>query len=129
MRPDDTRRILAEEEPERLDGSLRTAYAPRRAALRARSAMPAARKTLLWIAALICLALLAATAGETWSLWREQQMVAQTGAENQRIERDIQQTQQAIRQAQSPAVIEREARNLGYIRPGETSVIIAQPQP
>jgi hypothetical protein len=34
-----------------------------------------------------------------------------------------------VDQAQSPDVIEREARNLGYIYPGETPVIIAQPQP
>jgi cell division protein FtsB len=87
------------------------------------------RKPLLWLAALICLALLAATGGETWSLWQAQQSVAQTQSDNQRIERDIQQTQQAVNQAQSPGVIEREARNLGYIQPGDTPVVIARPQP
>jgi cell division protein FtsB len=87
------------------------------------------RKPLLWLAALICLALLAATGGETWSLWQAQQSVAQTQSDNQRIERDIQQTQQAVNQAQSPDVIEREARNLGYIQPGDTPVVIARPQP
>jgi cell division protein FtsB len=56
-------------------------------------------------------------------------MVAQARGENQRIERDIQQTRQAVNEAQAPGVIEREARNLGYIRPGETPVIIAQPRP
>ncbi|HZC06432.1 MAG TPA: septum formation initiator family protein [Ktedonobacterales bacterium] len=116
MRPEDTRRILAEEETERPD---RPPYAQPRNA----------RKPLLWVAALICLALLAATGGETWTLWQEQQTVAQTRSENQRIERDIEQTRQAARQAQTPSVIEREARNLGYIRPGDTPVIIAQPHP
>ena len=85
------------------------------------------RKPLVWLATLICLALLAATGGETWSLWQTQQAVMQTRGENQRIERDIQQTRQAVDQAQSPGVIEREARNLGYIEPGDTPVIIAQP--
>jgi cell division protein FtsB len=117
MRADDTQRILTEQEPECPDGSPQTP--PTRSG----------RKPLLWLAALICLALLAATGGETWTLWREQQMVAQARGENQRIERDIQQTRQAVNEAQAPGVIEREARNLGYIRPGETPVIIAQPRP
>ncbi len=116
MRPVDTRRILTEEEPGRPDAP---PYAPPRNA----------RKPLLWIAALICLALLAATGGETWTLWQEQQAIAQTRSDNQRIQRDMQQTRQAIGQAQSPSVIEREARNLGYIRPGDIPVIIAQPHP
>jgi hypothetical protein len=34
-----------------------------------------------------------------------------------------------VNQAQSPDVIEREARNLGYIQPGDTPVVIARPQP
>lgn len=85
------------------------------------------RKPLVWLAALICLALLVATGGETWSLWQAQQAVAQTHSENQRIERDIQQTRQSVDQAQSPGAIKREARNLGYIEPGDTPVIIAQP--
>ncbi len=118
MRADDTQRILTEEGPQRPDGSSRVAPSAR-----------AVRKSLLWIAALICLALLAATAGEMWTLGHERQMVAQTRSENQRIARDIQQTRQAVDQAQAPDTIEREARNLGYIYPGETPVIIAQPQP
>jgi cell division protein FtsB len=118
MRPDDARRILTEEEPERPDAS-------------ARAARPTlnARKPLLWIAALICLALLAATGAERWTLLREQQTIAQTRIENTRIQRDMEQTRQAVSQAQTPGAIEREARNLGYIRPGDTPVIIAQPHP
>ena len=84
MRADDTQRILTEEGPQRPDGSSRVAPPAR-----------AVRKPLLWIAALICLALLAATAGEMWTLGHERQMVAQTRSENQRIARDIQQTRQA----------------------------------
>ncbi|HEX2350191.1 MAG TPA: septum formation initiator family protein [Ktedonobacterales bacterium] len=122
-RPQDARRILPEGVPALPDGALENAPATVQPPTRP------VRKPLLWLAALICLALLAATGGETWSLWQAQQAVAQTRSDNQRIERDIQQTQQAVSQAQSPGVIEREARNLGYIYPGDTPVVIAQPQP
>ena len=88
-----------------------------------------ARRPLRWAAALICLALLAATGAERWTLWQEQQTVTQTQHENARLERDIAQTRQAVSQAQTPDAIERAARHLGYIRPGDTPVIIAQPQP
>ena len=105
MRPDDARRILPEDDAlERADGASRDAL-PDGLATREPPARPM-RKPLVWLAALICLALLAATGGETWSLW---------------------QAQQAVDQAQSPGVIEREARHLGYIEPGDTPVIIAQP--
>ena len=120
MRPDDARRILPEGASARSSAGALTMGQP---------PMRPVRKPLLWLAALICLALLAATGGETWSLWQAQQAVAQTRSDNQRIERDIQQTRQAVSQAQSPDVIEREARNLGYIEPGDTPVIIARPQP
>lgn len=120
MRPDDARRILPEGAVARpAEGAPATSQPPARPV----------HKPLWWLAALICLALLAATGGETWSLWQAQQAVAQTRSDNQRIERDIQQTQQAVGQAQSPDVIEREARNLGYIEPGDTPVVIARPQP
>lgn len=84
---------------------------------------------MLWIAGLICLALLIAAGAEQWTLWREQQAVAQTRLDNMRIQLDIDQTRQALAQAQTPDAIEREARRLGYIRPGETPIIIAQAQP
>ncbi len=122
-RPQDARRILPVGVSAPPDGALENAPA---------TVQPPARpvrKPLLWLAALICLALLAATGGGTWSLWQAQQAVAQTRSDNQRIERDIQQTQQAVNQAQTPGAIEREARNLGYIYPGDTPVVIAQPQP
>lgn len=122
-RPQDARRILPEDVSARRDdvseGDPATIQPPARPV----------RKPLLWLAALICLALLAATGGETWSLWQAQQAVTQMRSDNQRIERDIQQTRQAVSQAQSPGAIEREARNLGYIYPGDTPVVIAQPQP
>jgi cell division protein FtsB len=110
-----------EEEPERPDGSPRAPLTS--------EATLYARKPLLWIAALICLALLAATGAERWTLWNEEQAVAQTRMENARLQLDIDQTRQAVSQAQTPDAIERAARGLGYIRPGDTPVIIAQPQP
>jgi len=88
-----------------------------------------AQRPLRWAAALICLALLAATGAERWTLWQEQQTVAQTQAENAGLQRDIEQTRRAVSQAQTPDAIERAARHLGYIRPGDTPVIIAQSQP
>lgn len=121
MRADDTRRILRREEPKRLDGSpdpLLTA-----------TERLNVRKPMLLIGALICLALLTAIGAERWTLWQEQQAVAQTHAENQRLQRDTEQAQQAAAQAQTPDAIERAARNMGFIFPGDTPVIITQPQP
>ena len=119
MRADDARRILNGEEPER-PGS---PDAPPPAATERLNL----RKPMLLFAALICLALLTATGAERWTLWQEQQVVAQTRAENQRIQRDIDQTQQAAMQAQTPDAIQRAARNLGFIFPGDTPVIITHP--
>ena len=121
MRADDTRRILRREELKRLDGSpdpLLTA-----------TERLNVRKPMLLIAALICLAMLTATGAERWTLSQEQQAVEQTRAENTRIQLDIDQTRQAATQAQTPDAIERAARNLGFIFPGDTPVIITQPQP
>ena len=119
MRADDARRILNGEEPERPDSP----DAPPPAATERLNL----RKPMLLFAALICLALLTATGAERWTLWQEQQVVAQTRAENQRIQRDIDQTQQAATQAQTPDAIQRAARNLGFIFPGDTPVIITHP--
>ncbi len=120
MRVDEPQRILMEGEPA---PTAEPGATPREAQA------SRARKPLRWAAALICLALLAATGAERWTLWQEQQTVAQTQRENARLQRDIAQTRQAVSQAQTPDAIERAARHLGYIRPGDTPVIIAQPQP
>ena len=121
MRADDARRILNTEEPERPDS-------PPDPPLAAPTRLNV-RKPMLWIAALICLALLVATGAEQWTLWQEQQAVEQTRVENMRLQLDIDQTRQAVAQAQTPDAIERAARNLGYIFPGDTPVIVAQPHP
>lgn len=88
-----------------------------------------ARALMLWAAALACFALLVFSSAERWSLWQEQQAVAQTQAENLRIQLDIDQTRGAVAQAERPETIERMARRLGYIRPGDTPVIIAVARP
>ena len=121
MRADDARRILRAEEPERPDS-------PPYPSLAAPARLNV-RKPMLWIAALICLTLLIATGAEQWTLWREQQAVGQARIENMRLQLDIDQTRQAVAQAQTPDAIERAARNLGYIFPGDTPVIVAQPHP
>ena len=121
MRADDVRRILKGGEPQRPDGSPG-------ARLSATERLNV-RKPMLLIAALACLALLTATGAERWTLWQEQQAIAQTRAENQRIQRDTEQARQAAAQAQTPDAIERAARHLGFIYPGDTPVIITQSHP
>lgn len=118
MRADDTRRILVEAGAERPAGASRTLETTLNA-----------RKPMIWIAALICLALLTGAGAEQWTLWREQQAVEQARMENMRMQLDIDETRQALAQAQTPAAIERSARRLGYIYPGDTPIIIAQPHP
>jgi len=83
-----------------------------------------ATRALLWATLAICMALVVATASETWQRVGIERQTAQTRAQNSAMQRDTQQTQHATTIAQSPDTIEREARNWGYIRPGDTPVII-----
>lgn len=87
------------------------------------------RRPMLVIAAALVLILLVATGIERWTLWQEQQAVARAQAQNAQLQRDIAQTRQAVTLAQQPAMIEREARRLGYIRPGDTPIIVVTHQP
>ncbi|MEO7001072.1 MAG: septum formation initiator family protein [Ktedonobacterales bacterium] len=79
---------------------------------------------LLWVTLAICVALLVATASETWTRSSIERQAAQTRAQNIAIQQDTHQTQQEIAVAKSPATIEREARAWGYIRHGDTPVLI-----
>ncbi len=103
----------------------------RLAAWRARylSRMPLYTRTLLWITAAICAALLAFTASEAWVNIELQRQIHQTEVQNARLRQDTTATERRAAWAESPGTIEDEARAMGYARPGEQPVVVAASQP
>ena len=86
---------------------------------------PLFTKTVIWVTGLICLAFLLGSLAQAWS---NSQLMQQVQSEQQRTQQlqvyHDQLTQQASHY-QNSAVIESEARQqLGYVRPGEHSVVI-----
>ena len=82
-------------------------------------------KTVIWVTGLICLAFLLGSLAQAWS---NSQLIQQVQAEQQRTQQlqayHDHLTQQAAHY-QNPSVVESEARQqLGYVRPGEHSVVI-----
>jgi cell division protein FtsB len=84
-------------------------------------------RVMLWAMLVICAAMLFATLSEAWALSTAQEQVQTESTRNAALRQDVTNTQRALQQAQSPAMIEREARQWGYIRPGEVPVILVQP--
>ena len=121
MRDDDT----LQDYQDYADYAIDTAPAPVKTPSRPLRPTIGSRTITLWVTMAICVALLVATAGEVWARISVERQVAQTQSQNARIRQDIHTTQQQVTQANSPATIEREARAWGYVRPGETPVIIA----
>jgi cell division protein FtsB len=82
-------------------------------------------QTVIWITGLICMAFLLGTLAQAWSnsylmqkVQNEQQILQQQKDQHNQL-------QQAAEHYKDPTVIENEARQqLGYVRPGEQSVII-----
>lgn len=105
----------------------RTALANWRARHPARGSLRA--QTLRWGTAAICLALLAATLGETWVNLSLQGEIRAAAAQNTWLRRDTQATERQVSQASAPGTIEDEARARGYIRPGDQPVVVAASQP
>lgn len=83
-----------------------------------------AQRTLLWAVLVICASLLIATGSEAWTRHGIEQQVAAARASNATLQHDVTNTQRAVQAAQSPAVIEREARAWGYIRAGDHPIIV-----
>ncbi len=81
-------------------------------------------RTLVWAILCVCAALLIATLGEAWTRASAEAQVREASARNTALRHDIAATQHAIQLAQSPAEIERAARRWGYIRPGDSPVVV-----
>ena len=86
--------------------------------------VPLLNRTIRWVTAALCLALLLATIGEVWVRVGIDQQVRQVRAQNARLQQDVRTTQLAVADARSAATIEREARSWGYVRPGDHPVLI-----
>lgn len=90
---------------------------------------PLLSRVIVWCTVLLCLLLLLATFGQAWNVYQlHQQVAAQQQAVNQ-LAAQNQQLQSAIQTLQDPTTIEREARGLGYIFPGDQPVVIVSGKP
>ena len=83
-----------------------------------------AQRTLLWAVLVVCASLLIATGSEAWTRHGIEQQVSAARANNAALQQDVTNTQRAVQAAQSPEVIEREARAWGYIRAGDHPIIV-----
>ena len=81
-------------------------------------------QTLIWAILFIAAALLVATLGEAWTRADAEAQVQAAQARSAALRQDVAATQQAIILAQSDQEIERAARRWGYVRPGDTPVIV-----
>ena len=106
MRPLERRRIMLERSPDR-DALLRRAMA--------------------WVILGICALLLVGTVGEALARASADEQVAAARQRIQSLRGDIQTTQRAIDVASSATEIERQARQWGYIRPGDQPFIVVTP--
>lgn len=86
-------------------------------------------RTVLWVTAAVCAALVSATLSEAWVNYRLQQQVRQVRSENAWLRQDATTTAGRVAWAESPQTIEDEARARGYVRPGDQPVVIAAGQP
>ncbi len=82
-------------------------------------------KTVIWVTGLICLAFLLGSLAQAWSNSQLAQRVQAEQQQTQQLQAYHDHLTQQARHYQDPSVIEREAREqLGYIRPGEHSIVI-----
>ena len=91
-------------------------------------------QTVIWVTGLICLSFLLATLAQAWSNSQLMQRVQVAQQQMQQLQQHHDALSQAAKYYNNPFVVESEARQqLGYVRPGEHSVIIlssssSQPQ-
>jgi cell division protein FtsB len=81
-------------------------------------------QTMIWAILFIAAALLVATLSEAWTRADAEAQVQAAQARNAALRQDVAATQQAITLAQADQEIERAARRWGYIRSGDTPVIV-----
>ena len=86
-------------------------------------------QTMLWTTGLICIALLLGSLAQAWSNSLLMTQVQDAEKNLNQLQTHHQQLQNQVKQYSDPAVIENEARQqLGYIRPGEHSIIVVSAQ-
>lgn len=93
-----------------------------------RPALPFWQRTLLWATLAICLALVLGSASECWVQLGIERQVRTVQQRNTAIQQNITTTTNALKTAQSPDTIEREARAWGYARPGEQPIFVVAPR-
>jgi len=82
-------------------------------------------RTVIWVTGMICLAFLLGSLAQAWTNSQLMQRLAATQQQTQQAQAYNNSLQQQASYYQNPSVIETEARErLGYIRPGETPVVI-----
>ncbi len=85
-------------------------------------------QTIIWVTGLICLSFLLATLAQAWSNSQLMQRVQATQQQVQQLQQHHDDLTQAAKYYNNSFVLESEARqHLGYIRPGEHSVIVVRP--
>lgn len=85
-------------------------------------------QTVIWVTGLICLSFLLATLAQAWSNSQLMQRVQATQQQVQQLQQHHDDLAQAAKYYNNPYVLESEARqHLGYVRPGEHSVIVVSP--
>lgn len=100
---------------ETLAGAAATAGEPRPSLL---------ARTIIWGTVALCGLLLLASIGEAWNVHRLNQQVAASQQADDQLQSQNQALQQSIQNLQQPGTIEQEARQLGYIFPGDQPVVI-----
>ncbi|HZS78490.1 MAG TPA: septum formation initiator family protein [Ktedonobacteraceae bacterium] len=81
-------------------------------------------RTVVWVTGMICLAFLLGSLVQAWSNSQLMQRLAVTQQQTQQLQAQHDRLAQQAKYYQDPAVIEREARQMGYVRRGEHLVII-----
>lgn len=124
--PDATRRTTGRSRPENQTPYVTSAVGIEETAgrLRARRAS-LFTQTVVWVTGLVCLAFLLGALFQAWSNSQLMQILQQEQHKTQQLQSEH---DRLVRQAayyQDPYVIESEARQLGYARPGEHVLVVA----
>jgi cell division protein FtsB len=86
-------------------------------------------RIIVWGTMATCALLILATIGEAWTVHQLNQQVADSQQQNAQLRAQNQAIATSITQLQQPETIEQEARQLGYIYPGDQPVVVVTTQP
>lgn len=80
--------------------------------------------TVLWLTGLLCLALLLGSLAQAWSNSGLMQQLDQEKQKYAQLQQEHETLKKQVDYYTDPKVIEQEARNIGYVKPGEQPVIL-----